>query len=60
MDPNEVLVKMRALAHCITTGIGDDEAFRADAVALAEHFEALDTHLSHCGVEPNDWKGWEA
>lgn len=58
MDPNEVLTKMRALAHCITTGIGDDDTFRSDAVALAENFEALDTHLSGCGAEPAAWTGW--
>jgi hypothetical protein len=60
VDPNEVLTKMRALAHCITTSIGDGDAFRADAVALAENFEALDAHLSGAGAEPDAWKGWEA
>jgi hypothetical protein len=59
-EVNAVLAKMRALAHTITTSIGDDEAFRADAVAMAENFEMLDTHLSGCGAEPDAWTGWGA
>lgn len=57
MDPDATLAQIRALRHTITTGIGDGEAFRADAVALAERIEALDDWLSGNGFLPDAWAG---
>lgn len=57
LDPDATLARIRVLRYTITTGIGDDATFRADAVALAEAIESLDESLSSNGHLPEAWEG---
>ena len=56
MDPDACLAKIRLLQRNLFRGIQSQEAFRIEAMTLAEAVEDLDAWLTKGGFAPTEWE----